>query len=136
MVMTEEPRLSRSKCVMTSYPVCGSYLTFMVVIMNVQDLVARLDREISRLRRARELLVPLTEQSPRGRGRPKTKANTPSAASAPKEVPKRQMTAEGRQRIRDAQKARWAARKSTTESKLLAEEVTVTEPKTKVLVEA
>lgn len=104
--------------------------------MNVRDILAKLDEEISRLRQARDLLAPLTEQSHRGPGRPKTTANKHPVAAAPQQVPKRQMTAEGRQRIRDAQKARWAARKSTDEPTLLTEEINVIEPTVEALVES
>ena len=101
--------------------------------MNLQHIVAKLDEEISRLRRARELLAPLTEQSLRGPGRPKTTASKHSLA-APQKMPKRQLTAEGKQRIRDGQKARWAARKSESKPKPLTEEVTATEPLDEALV--
>lgn len=90
--------------------------------MSVQDLLAKLDGEISRLRQARALLLPLSEGSPRGTDRPK-------------DTLKRQLTAEGKQRIRGAQKARWAARKFETAPKPLTEEMTATEPSPEVLVQ-
>lgn len=89
--------------------------------MNVQDIVAKLDGQISRLRQARAVLLPLTEESSRGSGRAK-------------DTTKRQLTAEGKQRIREAQEARWAAKKSEVEP--LTDEVTANEPSGEVLAEA
>ena len=104
--------------------------------MNVQNIVAKLDEKISRLRQARELLASLTEQSNRGTSQRKTTASKHPIGAAPQTISKQQMTAEDRQRIRDAQKARWAARNSESEPTPLAEEVTATEPTAEVLVEA
>ena len=103
--------------------------------MNVQDILASLDGEISRLRQARELLAPLAGEAVHGPGQPKGAGNTQPTATTPKQVRKRRLTPEGKQRIRDAQNARWAAKKSTAEPLPATEEVTADQPLAETLVE-
>ena len=107
--------------------------------MNLQNILAKIDGkidgEISRLRQARALLVPLAEEDPRGPRSLKGTGNGQPTAATRKQAPKRQLTPEGKQRIRDAQKARWAAKNSGVEHTLTTEEVTVADPSAEVLAE-
>ncbi|MGA8108973.1 MAG: hypothetical protein WBD46_15875 [Acidobacteriaceae bacterium] len=69
--------------------------------MQVHDIVTELNGQIARLKEARALLAG-SESGPGKRGRPAKK----SAAGR-----KRRLTPEGRKRISDALKRRWAARR-------------------------
>ncbi len=71
--------------------------------MEVKDILVEIDAEISRLQQARALLSGETAKK-RGPGRKKAVA----ASTAPK---KRKLTPEGRKRIAEAMKRRWAERK-------------------------
>lgn len=79
--------------------------------MEVSRIIAEIDSEISKLQRARELLsgIAATKTS-KGPGRPKGSKNAKTAvvAAAPR---KRRLSAEGRKRIADAMKKRWAERR-------------------------
>jgi hypothetical protein len=93
--------------------------------MNTEAIIEQIDAEISKLQQAKVLLSGATATSTkRSAGRPKT---SPVAARilsvAPAKSVKRVMSAEGKARIAEAQKARWAkskradkkaARKATT----------------------
>jgi hypothetical protein len=69
--------------------------------MSVNDILASIDKEIERLEQARKLLAPL--------GRKKR-----SSPVSPKAARKRRaLSAEGRKRIADAQRLRWAKQKKT-----------------------
>ena len=103
--------------------------------MNVQDIVVRLDQEISRLRQARDILTPLTVENPRGPFRPRGITSTHPAAVTPEKTPKRQLTAEGKRRIAEAQKARWAAKKAGAEHNATTEEAAATGSSTEIPVE-
>jgi hypothetical protein len=70
-----------------------------LVCMSLDNLLAAIDAEISRLQQARELLA---GASARG-------GNHPKATSKPR--PKRVMSAAARKRIGEAQRKRWAAQK-------------------------
>lgn len=72
--------------------------------MEVKQIVAEIDNEIARLKEARALLAG-QGSGKRGRGRPPGKAT----ASGP--ARKRRLTPEGRKRISEALKRRWAARR-------------------------
>ena len=80
--------------------------------MDVNRILSELDAEIARLQQIRTALAgaSATESSaPRKRGRPKGSKNaTNSAAAAGK---KRELSPEGRKRIADAMKKRWAERR-------------------------
>jgi hypothetical protein len=94
--------------------------------MDVNRIVAELDSEILRLQQIKAALTGLTAPSlalgkKTGRGRPKGSKNTPktSAPAALKAVTKttaakktkRKLSPEGRKRIADAMKRRWAERR-------------------------
>lgn len=74
--------------------------------MEVSKIVAELDNEISRLKEARSLLAG-TSSSRRG----------PSGKKSAAKRRKRTMTAEGRRRIAEAMKKRWAERKKQLSAK-------------------
>jgi hypothetical protein len=74
--------------------------------MELTALLRNIDEEIARLQQARALLV--GTNSPRRRGRPPGSSNKPKPTLVKK---KRTMSAAGRKRIAEAQKARWAKQK-------------------------
>ncbi len=79
--------------------------------MEVSRILAEIDAQISKLQQARQLLAGADAVKRPGPGRPKGSKNaTPSVAAAPK---KRKLSPEGRKRIADAMKRRWAERKKT-----------------------
>jgi hypothetical protein len=83
----------------------------------LQDVIAQIDAEISKLQQAKALLsgtetTPTVKKS--GRGRPKGSKNSVKSAAvkapaAPKA--KRKLSPEGRKAIADAMKRRWAERR-------------------------
>jgi hypothetical protein len=82
---------------------------FILAPMALKDIVARIDEEIARLQQARSLLAAsgISVALPTvGRGRPKKNAGT-SAPSKPAKK-KRNLSPEGRARIAEAAKRRWA----------------------------
>lgn len=75
--------------------------------MEVNRIIAEIDAQISKLQQARGLLAGTTVATTgAGRGRPKGSKN--SAAKAPR---KRKLSPEGRKRIAEAMKKRWAERR-------------------------
>jgi hypothetical protein len=79
--------------------------------VEVREILAELDQEIVRLQQARILLAGGTVRKPRG---PNKKAAVALVAAAPG---KRKLTPEGRKRIADAMKRRWAERKKLAAAK-------------------
>ena len=73
--------------------------------MEVSRIIAEIDAQISKLQQARALLSGTSQAIRRGPGRPKGTA-TPKVKRA-----KRKLTPEGRKRIADAMKKRWAERR-------------------------
>ena len=70
--------------------------------MDVTRIIAEIDAQISKLEQAKALL---TGSAPRvGRGRPKGSTNKPGRK-------KRHLSPEGRKRIAEAMKKRWAERR-------------------------
>lgn len=76
--------------------------------MEVNRIIAEIDTQISKLQQARELLAGADSVRRPGPGRPKGSKN---AAAAPANAGKRKLSPEGRKRIADAMKRRWAERK-------------------------
>jgi hypothetical protein len=74
--------------------------------MEVSRIIAEIDAQISKLQQARELLAGTTSSNAKGAGRPK--GSKSAKPSAPK---KRRLSPEGRKRIADAMKRRWAERR-------------------------
>jgi hypothetical protein len=85
--------------------------------MDFHRLVQEIDSEISRLQQARALLI--GEPTKRGPGRPKAAAGQKRAAPAASKPAKRKrrLSPEGRKRIADAMRKRWAERKKQQGSK-------------------
>lgn len=75
-----------------------------------KDVIAAIDREISRLQQARTILAGEDEETPRGRG-PAKQVVAKKKVGRPAGT-KRVLSPEARKRIADAQKKRWAAQKS------------------------
>lgn len=80
--------------------------------MNTDTIIEQIDAEISRLEQAKALLngatVTATKRSP---GRPKSVVAARILSVTPAKPVKRVMSAEGKARIAEAQKARWAAKR-------------------------
>ena len=102
--------------------------------MNMNAILSELDREISRLTQVRQLLSEAGEPSgdlrqgstndtaatessdaapKRGRGRPKGSTNKSAKAQPEASAPRRVMSPEGKARIAEAQRLRWARQKGT-----------------------
>ena len=75
--------------------------------MEVTRIIAEIDAQIQKLQQARELLSGFATSGNKGPGRPKGSKNT----GAPR---KRKLSPEGRRRIQEAMKRRWAERRKTT----------------------
>jgi hypothetical protein len=76
--------------------------------VEVSRIIAEIDAQISKLQQARALLAGTTaDAASANRGRPKGSKNTGSAVPRKK----RKLSAEGRKRIADAMKKRWAERR-------------------------
>ena len=90
--------------------------------MQVEEILAGIDQEIARLQQARALLA--GDQPRRGRPRGSKSVKTAKVgrpAKAAKAVKttgrkKRKLSAEGRKRIADAMRKRWAERKKSSGS--------------------
>jgi hypothetical protein len=79
--------------------------------VEVSRIIAEIDAQISKLQQARALLSGISAPTARsGRGRPKGSKNTAAAAPATP-ARKRKLSPEGRKRIADAMKKRWAERR-------------------------
>jgi hypothetical protein len=78
--------------------------------VEVSRIIAEIDAQISKLKQARELLSGTLASASKGPGRPKGSKNAKAAAktAAPS---KRRLSPEGRKRIAEAMKRRWAERR-------------------------
>jgi hypothetical protein len=75
--------------------------------VEVSKIIAEIDAQISKLQQARALLSETAVKTGNGPGRPKGSKNVKPAA-----VPrKRKLSPEGRKRIAEAMKRRWAERR-------------------------
>jgi hypothetical protein len=81
--------------------------------VEVSRIVAEIDAQILKLQQARALLAGVAVPAARaGRGRPKgSKNGSTVAAAAPAGTRKRKLSPEGRKRIAEAMKKRWAERR-------------------------
>ena len=80
--------------------------------MEVSRIIAEIDAQIVKLQQARALLGGTTATTKRtGPGRPKGSKNTAAVAPAATAPRKRKLSPEGRKRIADAMKKRWAERR-------------------------
>jgi hypothetical protein len=75
--------------------------------VEVSKIIAEIDAQIAKLQQARELLSGLSNVSTKGPGRPKGSKNSATGR-------KRKLSPEGRKRIQEAMKRRWAERRKTT----------------------
>jgi hypothetical protein len=77
--------------------------------VEVSRIIAEIDAQISKLQQARALLAGTATSAGRGGpGRPKGSKNAAATPAAPR---KRKLSPEGRKRIADAMKKRWAERR-------------------------
>ena len=82
--------------------------------MEVSGIIAEIDAQITKLQQARALLSGVEAQSiTRRPGRPKGSKNAIVSPAAAKRTVGRKLSPEGRKRIADAMKRRWAERKKT-----------------------
>jgi hypothetical protein len=86
--------------------------------MDVSKIIAEIDAKIASLQQARTVLLGLDESAPivvkAKRGRPKGSTNAAKTAKVAKPAKrKRNLSPEGRARIAEAMKKRWAARRAT-----------------------
>jgi hypothetical protein len=80
--------------------------------VEVSRIIAEIDAQISKLQQARAVLAGTTQQSAnKGPGRPKGRKPAAKAAPAAAAPRKRKLSPEGRKRIADAMKKRWAERR-------------------------
>ena len=77
--------------------------------MEVSRIIAEIDLQISKLQQARELLSGTTASVSKGPGRPRGSKNAKPAKATGSQ--KRKLTPEGRKRIAEAMKRRWAERR-------------------------
>ena len=87
--------------------------------MDVSRILSEIDAEIARLQQARGALTALAgtgtvTPAPR-RGRPPKNSAAAETKTAPSTRRKRNLTPEGRKRIADAMKRRWAERRGSSE---------------------
>ena len=81
--------------------------------MAVVDILAAIDQEIAQLQQARALLSGgVAPVAKRKVGRPKKSEAIAVPAAKPAKKKKRNLSAEGRKRIAEAVKKRWAAQKA------------------------
>lgn len=80
--------------------------------MDVSRIITEIDAQISKLQQARALLAgPQTVAVHAGRGRPKGSKNAVVAKPVVAVPRKRKLSPEGRKRIAEAMKKRWAERR-------------------------
>jgi hypothetical protein len=85
--------------------------------MDVSNILAEIDAKIASLQEARAAIVSLETGSPAKakRGRPKGSTNLAKAVKVAGK--KRNLTPEGRKRIKEAMQRRWAAQRSAVAAK-------------------
>ncbi|GAC1418550.1 MAG: hypothetical protein NVSMB62_10400 [Acidobacteriaceae bacterium] len=81
--------------------------------MEVNRIIAEIDSQIQKLQQARQLLSGTANVDRKGPGRPKGSKNA-TTVKAPKAARQRKLTPEGRKRIAEAMKRRWAERRKQT----------------------
>jgi hypothetical protein len=78
--------------------------------VEVSRIIEEIDAQIAKLQQARELLSGTAVKVSKGPGRPKGSKNAKTIAAA-KPARKRKLSPEGRKRIAEAMKRRWAERR-------------------------
>ena len=81
--------------------------------MEVSRMIAEIDDQISKLQQARNLLSGTEPVKRNGPGRPKGSKNATSLAQPSSPGRERKLSPEGRKRIADAMRKRWADRRQT-----------------------
>ena len=81
--------------------------------MELNRIIAEIDTQIIKLQQARSLLTDSSAVSV-GRGRPKGSKNNVAVAQIGVPKKARRLSADGRKRIADAMKKRWAERRKQT----------------------
>jgi hypothetical protein len=76
--------------------------------VEVTKIITEIDAQIQKLQQARELLSGLAAVGSKGPGRPKGSKNVTGGAK------KRKLSPEGRRRIQEAMKRRWAERRKAS----------------------
>jgi hypothetical protein len=79
--------------------------------VQVSRILAEIDAEIAKLQQARALLAPVPSDTRTGRGRPKGSKNAAARPEVVTKTRKRKLSPEGRKRIAEAMKKRWAERR-------------------------
>ena len=82
--------------------------------MQVSQIVSEIDSEIERLQQARNLLAGVVGVKTKRRG---ISTKSKAAKPAKKKTGKRRLSAEGRRKISEALKARWAERRKRASTK-------------------
>jgi len=83
--------------------------------MQVSEILQEIDKEIARLQQVRTLLA---GEAPKARlGRPRKNAVAASPSPTVSSTKKRKLTPEGRKRIAEAMKRRWAERRKQAGAK-------------------
>jgi hypothetical protein len=82
--------------------------------VEVSRIITEIDAQIAKLQQARELLSGSLPRTQRGPGRPKGSKSAAPAAPSSSGGRKRKLTPEGRKKIADAMKRRWAERRKQT----------------------
>jgi hypothetical protein len=85
--------------------------------VKVEEILAGIDQEIARLQHARNLLAGDQPRRGRPRGSTSKKAAKATRTAKPTAHKKRKLSAEGRKRIAEAMRKRWAERKKTAAGK-------------------
>jgi hypothetical protein len=85
--------------------------------VKVEEILAGIDQEITRLQHARNLLAGDQPRRGRPRGSTSKKAAKTVKTAKPTTGKKRKLSAEGRKRIAEAMRKRWAERKKATAGK-------------------
>lgn len=84
--------------------------------MEVSRIIEEIDSQIAKLQQARELLSGSMTPERRGPGRPKGSTKAATQIKTASRASKRKLTPEGRKRIAEAMKQRWAERRKQTAS--------------------
>jgi hypothetical protein len=79
--------------------------------VEVSRIIEEIDAQITKLQQARELLSGSVAKVSKGPGRPKGSKNAKPAAIPARGPRKRKLSPEGRKRIAEAMKRRWAERR-------------------------
>jgi hypothetical protein len=76
--------------------------------VEVSRIIAEIDSQIQKLQQARELLAGMDRTAAKGPGRPKGSKNAAASRAG-----KRRLSPEGRKRISETMKRRWAERRKS-----------------------